>query len=144
MLFRDKAGYWAAYNNVNPTGDKTVSGWMPQSLACATTKGHYFPMSSGNIKASPGSLGYMQSTNIYFSVYDSDACWCGSDEDAWGPAWAYRNNNTCWPDDVGGYGWGVGRSSWGNKEGGRASLSPTKAYTTSETNTGEYIQWFVR
>jgi hypothetical protein len=142
MLFRDKAGYWAAYNSVSTSGT-TVHKWMPQSLACATTSGRSFKMSAGNIKATGGSSG-MQSTNVYFTVYDSDACWCGSDEDAYGPAWGYRNNNSCWPDDVGGYGWGPGPSKWGNTEGGRANLSPTKGYTTSESNSGDYIMWFVR
>ena len=146
MAFLDAQGNWAVYEKVNQNPGVTVRDWMPKTLACATAKGRSFKMTAGNIKATtPGTQGKMNSTTLYVSIYDNENCSCNPggqhSNDAWGPTWSYTNNNTCGADDPSGFGWGVGYAS--SNEMGRATLGD-KPYTSSETNTGDYISWFVR
>jgi len=52
------------------------------------------------------------------------------------------NGSKCWPDDPAGFGWGPGPLV-PNDEQGKARLGP-KTCVHKESNTGDYIQWFVR
>ena len=145
FLFLDKQGNWGSYHDVNLEEKPSVAAWVPTELACHDASGHRFPMSAGTLQAQPNTSGRMQSTHLYVSIYDTDGG-CNNDEPAYGPTWGYMNNNPGVPaDDPGGFGWGAGGRSDlpPNREWGRATLGP-KSYTTSEGDTGDFIQWFVR
>ncbi len=141
MMFLDKQGLYGVYGKVGK-GTSTVKDWMPQSLACKTTAGRVFKMTAGNLKAKANTNNTMQNTAVYFSITDYDGCGCRKEDDSYGPAWAYRNNSNCWPDDPACFGWGPGPYVQ-NDEQGQARLG-TKSCTHKESNTGDYIQWFVR
>ncbi len=146
MAFMDAKGNWAAYAQVNQKAGLTVAAWMPQKLACANAAGRSFKMTAGNLKATkPAKPGKMNSTTIYFSIYDNEGCSCTPggpyNQNAYGPTWSYMNNSACGADDAGGFGWGPGGA--GNNEAGRATLGD-KTYAASETKTGDYIRWYVR
>lgn len=145
VLFLDRQGNWGSYHDVNSEEKPSVAAWVPAELGCHDAEGHVFPMSEGTLEAQPRTSGRMQSTNLYVSIFDTDGG-CNNDEPAYGPTWGYMNNNPDAPaDDPGGFGWGPGGrpDHPANREWGRATLGP-KPYTTSESNTGDYIQWFVR
>ena len=146
MAFIDAQGNWAVYDSVNNKTGLTVRDWMPKTLACATAAGRSFKMTAGNLKATkPNTQGKMNSTILYMSIYDNENCSCTPgatySNDAWGPTWSYTNNNTCGADDPAGFGWGTGYA--GGNEMGTATLGD-KQFRTTETNTGDYIKWFVR
>lgn len=143
ILFKDNKGNWAVYNDVNIAKDKAVSAWMPQTLDCATKAGRYFDMSDGNLKSVANTSCKMQNTRVYFSIYDNESGGCHADNDAYGPTWAYKNNDNGGADDPGGFGWGPGWPGSSTKELGFATLGD-KCYTDAESNNGDYIQWFVR
>ena len=143
MLFVDKQNKWGVYGAVNSSG-KAVAGWMPTAPGCATTSGRSFKMTAGNLTAASGT-GKMNNTNLYVSVYDYETCACTAtgqwNHVAYGPTWAYLNNNKCAPDDPGMFGWGPGYT--GSSEMGRASLGDKPAAST-ESSSGDYIWWYVR
>ncbi len=142
MMFKDSALHFAVYEGIYPARNKSVADWMPRTLDCAYATGRSYTMTEGNLPpGKPDQSCKNRDQRVYFTIYDNEGGGCGNDNNAYGPTWAYMNNNTGGADDPGGFGWGPGWA--GGDEMGVATLGD-KCFTTSESGSGAYIQWFVR
>lgn len=162
VMFTDKQWVWWAYDNIQPTREKTMDEFIPRIPVCAFQgDGRAYYMTSGSVAKNLWVNDEQQDRTLFFTVKDNEwGCTTGTDSNdqhsIW-PTWGYRQNDWQTPDDPGLVGWGPSETSRSTPISGQRWHRPYEECRDARVgrkngdsdeicgqNDWDYILWFVR